>query len=162
MTERSSWKVRHIGNSSWSWGRDLMQNLVNGINWMINDLYNAVCDVANLIWEYLHFSVPEKGPLTSVNSWMPDFMENLADGINKSKKIVAKAVESVAESMQITANADIGFNGMTSPMKDSNPLGTVINNYNNDNSRTINQTNNSPKSLSRLEIYRQTRNAMKM
>jgi len=37
---------------------------------------------------------------------------------------------------------------------------TVINNYNNDNSRTVNQTNNSPKSLSRLEIYRMTRNAL--
>ncbi len=37
---------------------------------------------------------------------------------------------------------------------------TVVNNYNNDNSRTVNQTNNSPKSLSRLEIYRQTRNAL--
>ena len=32
--------------------------------------------------------------------------------------------------------------------------------YNNDNSRTVNQTNNSPKSLSRLEIYRMTRNAI--
>jgi len=30
------------------------------------------------------------------------------------------------------------------------------------NSRTVNQTNNSPKSLSRLEIYRMTRNAVKM
>lgn len=28
------------------------------------------------------------------------------------------------------------------------------------NSRTVNQTNNSPKSLSRLEIYRLTRNAL--
>ena len=40
------------------------------------------------------------------------------------------------------------------------PAGTVVNNYNNDNSRTVNQTNNSPKLLSRLEIYRQTRNAL--
>ena len=35
----------------------------------------------------------------------------------------------------------------------------VINNYH--HSRTVNQTNNSPKSLSELEIYRQTRNAVK-
>ncbi len=33
--------------------------------------------------------------------------------------------------------------------------------HNNNNSRTVNQTNNSPKSLSRLEIYRMTRNALK-
>ena len=32
--------------------------------------------------------------------------------------------------------------------------------FGNDNSRTVNQTNNSPKSLSRLEIYRQTRNGL--
>ena len=38
--------------------------------------------------------------------------------------------------------------------------GVVNNYYNNDNSRTVNQTNNSPKSLSRLEIYRMTRNAL--
>ena len=38
--------------------------------------------------------------------------------------------------------------------------GTVNNYYNNDNSCTVNQTNNSPKSLSRLEIYRLTRNAL--
>ena len=31
-----------------------------------------------------------------------------------------------------------------------------------DNSRTENQTNNSPKSLSRLEIYRMTRNALSL
>ena len=34
-------------------------------------------------------------------------------------------------------------------MMNGTPAGTVINNYNNDNSRTVNQTNNSPKSLSR-------------
>ena len=39
--------------------------------------------------------------------------------------------------------------------------GGVVNNYyNNDNSCTVNQTNNSPKSLSRLDIYRMTRNAL--
>ena len=38
--------------------------------------------------------------------------------------------------------------------------GVVNNYYNNDNSRTVNHTNNSPKSLSRLEIYRMTRNAL--
>ena len=37
----------------------------------------------------------------------------------------------------------------------------VVNNYyKTDNSRTVNQTNNSPKAQSRLEIYRQTNNAL--
>lgn len=151
--------IRNIVNSSWQWGYDIMQNLINGIRYMIGNLINTVADVANSIWEYLHFSVPEKGPLTDFESWMPDFMNGLADGINRNKKFITKAIGGVASAMQLSLNADMS--GISSAMQNSSPTGTIINNYNNDNSRTVNQTNNSPKSLSRLEIYRQTRNALK-
>ena len=53
----------------------------------------------------------------------------------------------------------VEINGDTTEL--SKALQGVVNNYyNNDNSRTVNQTNNSPKSLSRLEIYHMTRNAL--
>ena len=149
-------------NSSWSWGRDLMQNLINGLRYMLSDLINTVVDVARAICEYLHFSVPDKGPLSEFESWMPDFMKGLAKGINKSKKHVEKAVSSVADAMSLTMQAgfDMKFDGISEAMLDGDN-GSVVNNYyNNDNSRTVNQTNNCPKSLSRLEIYRQTRNAL--
>ena len=148
-------------NSSWSWGRDLMQNLINGLNYMLGNLINTVADVARAISDYLHFSVPDKGPLTEFESWMPDFMKGLADGINKSKKYVEKAISGVADAMTIAMNSDfnVDMSGVASVMAGAGGT-TVVNNYNNDNSRTVNQTNNSPKSLSRLEIYRQTRNAL--
>ncbi len=148
-------------NSSWSWGRDLMQNLINGLNYMLGNLINTVADVARAISDYLHFSVPDKGPLTEFESWMPDFMKGLADGINKSKKYVEKAISGVADAMTIAMNSDfnVDMSGVTGAMVGAGGT-TVVNNYNNDNSRTVNQTNNSPKSLSRLEIYRQTRNAL--
>ena len=96
---------------------------------------------------------------------MPDFMKGLADGINKSKKVVAKAVSGVADTMRVTLNSDLNYNldGMTGAIMNGSSENSVVNNYyNNDNSRTGNQTNNSPKSLSRLEIYRQTKNAVKI
>ena len=95
---------------------------------------------------------------------MPDFMKGLAEGINKSKQYVEKAVESVADAMQISLNSDISanLNSLSGAMINGNTAGTINNYYQNDNSRTVNQTNNSPKSLSRLEIYRQTRNALKI
>ena len=138
-----------------------MQNLINGLNYMLGNLINTVADVARVISDYLHFSVPDKGPLTSFESWMPDFMKGLAQGINKSKKYVEKAVSSVAGAMSLTMQSglDMKLDGMTGAMMGSSGA-TIVNNYNNDNSRTVNQTNNSPKSLSRLEIYRQTRNAL--
>ena len=92
-------------------------------------------------------------------------MNGLAEGINKSKKVVAKAVSGVADTMKLSLNSDLNYNldGMTSAIMNGSSESSVVNNYyNNDNSRTVNQTNNSPKSLSRLEIYRQTKNAVEM
>ena len=143
------------------WGLNtstIIGGIVNGIRSKINDVVSAVTNVDDTIRSYLHFSVPDVGPLTDFESWMPDFMSGLAEGINK--KLITNAISGVAESMQLTMKTDMGvnFDGMTASMKDTVSAGTVVNNYN--NSRTVNQTNNSPKSLSRLEIYRQTRNAM--
>lgn len=90
-------------------------------------------------------------------------MKGLADGIDRSRKYVEKAVESASGAMQLSMQSglDMKLDGISGAMLTGGAGGTVINNYyNNDNSRTVNQTNNSPKSLSRLEIYRQTRNAL--
>ena len=130
---------------------------------MIGSLADSVSGIADTIRSYLHFSVPDVGPLTDFESWMPDFMNGLADGINKSKKVVAKAVSGVADTMKLSLNSEQNYNldGMTGAMMNGTPENSVVNNYyQNDNSRTVNQTNNSPKSLSRLEIYRMTRNAL--
>ncbi|CDD53707.1 phage tail tape measure protein TP901 family core region [Ruminococcus sp. CAG:379] len=99
---------------------------------------------------------------------MPDFMQGLAKGIDKSKKYVEAAVSDVADAMTLTMQSglNVDMSGQGAPAGDYGAMmnggarATVINNYNNDNSRTVNQTNNSPKSLSRLEIYRMTRNAL--
>jgi len=93
---------------------------------------------------------------------MPDFMQQLASGISKSKKCADKAVSGVADAMQLTVDSSITANldGISVAMLNSGSGSTVINNYNNDNSQTVNQTNNSPKSLSQLKIYRQTRNVL--
>ena len=93
---------------------------------------------------------------------MPDFMKGLADGIDKSKKYVEKAVGSVAEAMQLTMDSDLNYSlhGISGAMLPCSSGGTVNNYYNTDNRKTVNQTNQSPKALSRLEIYRLTRNAL--
>lgn len=153
--------TKDLGSQAFSWGADIINGIVNGIKSMIGSLADCVTGVADTIREFLHFSVPDKGPLTDYESWMPDFMKGLAQGIKKSKKYVEKAVSSVAGAMSLTMQSgiDMKLDGMTGAMMESGGA-TIVNNYNNDNSRTVNQTNNSPKSLSRLEIYRQTRNAL--
>ena len=157
--------VKGLASDAFSWGSDIISGIVDGIKSCISWISDACTDVADTIRSYLHFSVPDVGPLTEYESWMPDFMQGLADGIIKSKKVVAKAVSGVADTMKIALNSDLNYklDGMTGAIMNGGTESSVVNNYyNNDNSRTVNQTNNSPKSLSRLEIYRQTKNAVKM
>lgn len=154
--------IKGIASDAWNWGADIISGIIDGIKSMINNLADTVTGVADTIRDFLHFSVPDKGPLTDYESWMPDFMKGLAEGINKSKKYVEKAVCGVAQAMQLTMDSDLNYslNGISGAVVGGSSGGTVNNYYNNDNSRTVNQTNNSPKALSRLEIYRQTRNAL--
>ena len=157
--------VKGLASDAFSWGSDIISGIVDGIKSCISWISDACTDVADTIRSYLHFSVPDVGPLTEYESWMPDFMQGLADGIIKSKKVIAKAVSGVADTMKIALNTDLSYklDGMTGAIMNGGIESSVVNNYyNNDNSRTVNQTNNSPKSLSRLEIYRQTKNAVKM
>ena len=154
--------IKGLASDAWNWGADIISGIIDGIKSMINNLADTVTGVADTIRDFLHFSVPDKGPLTDYESWMPDFMKGLAEGINKSKKYVEKAVGGVAQAMRLTMDSDLNYslNGISGAVVGGSSGGTVNNYYNNDNSRTVNQTNNSPKALSRLEIYRQTRNAM--
>ncbi|ERJ90525.1 phage tail tape measure protein, TP901 family, partial [Ruminococcus callidus ATCC 27760] len=155
--------VKGLASDAWNWGSDIISGIIDGIRSMIGNLADCVTGVADTIREFLHFSVPDKGPLTDYESWMPDFMKGLADGIHKSKKYVGKAVGSVAQAMKLTMDSDLQYqlDGISGAVLSRDANGSVVNNYYNDNSRTVHQTNNSPKALSRLEIYRLTRNAVK-
>ncbi len=154
--------IKGLASDAWNWGADIISGIIDGIKSMINNLADTVTGVADTIRDFLHFSVPDKGPLTDYENWMPDFMKGLAKGIDKSKKYVEKAVGGVAKAMQLTMDSDLNYSlhGISGAMLPGSSGGTVNNYYNTDNRKTVNQTNQSPKALSRLEIYRLTRNAL--
>lgn len=93
--------IKDLASSAFSWGADIINGIVDGIKSCIGKVKDAVGNVAETIKSFLHFSVPDEGPLTDYESWMPDFMSGLADGINKSKAMVARAVDGVATEMII-------------------------------------------------------------
>lgn len=94
--------IKGLASSAFTWGADMINGIVNGIKSCIGNVIDAVSDVANAIRSYLHFSVPDVGPLTDYESWMPDFMAGLAKGIERSKGMVQKAVGGVAADMVIS------------------------------------------------------------
>ena len=93
--------IKNLASNAFSWGADIVNGIINGIKSAIGALKNAVSNIAETIKSYLHFSVPDVGPLTDYEDWMPDFMKGLANGIDKSKSMVADAMKGVASDMVI-------------------------------------------------------------
>ena len=93
--------ITSLPSRAFQWGKDIIMGIVNGIKSCIGAIGDAVSSVANKITSFLHFSVPDEGPLTEYESWMPDFMAGLAKGIEKSRGLVEKAVSGVASDMVI-------------------------------------------------------------
>ena len=148
--------VHDLVNQARSWGTDLIQNIINGLHDKIQDLADGVTDVANTIRDFLHFSVPDKGPLTDFRSWMPDFMQGMAQGIERSRGLIQKAISHVSGDMVITPTANAALIG-------SGTMAAAVSNTTTNNSNVtynFNQTNNSPKALSRFDIYRQSKNLL--
>ena len=94
--------ITELPGQAFQWGKDFIQGLVNGISSMIQSMINTVSGLADRIRSFLHFSVPDEGPLADYETWMPDFMKGLASGIEKNRNLVEKAVKDVASDMVIS------------------------------------------------------------
>ena len=89
----------NLVSSAWSWGRDMIGNLISGIRSKISSLMSSVSEIASTIWSYLHFSEPEKGALANFHTWMPDMMRSMAEGIEDNMYLVDNAIGRVADTL---------------------------------------------------------------
>ena len=94
--------VKNLASEAFQWGADFIGGIVNGIKSMIGKVGDAVSSVADKIRSFLHFSVPDEGPLTDYEKWMPDFIGGLAKGIEKSRGMIENAMSGVTSDLTIT------------------------------------------------------------
>jgi phage-related protein len=144
-----------LPSKAWSYGADFVNGIVNGIKSAMGKVEDAVSGLAAKIRSYLHFSVPDEGPLTDYESWMPDFMSGLADGINKSKTVVSQAIKGLSLDMSVNtklATITTPKSTQSNLVKDSNSgsgLTLKIENFINNTEKDIEQL------AYELEFYRQ-------
>ena len=93
--------IKGLASQAFSWGSDIIDGIVNGIRSCIGKVSSAVSNVASTIKSYLHFSVPDVGPLTDYETWMPDFIDGMAKGIDNNKYKLVDAVQGMASDMRI-------------------------------------------------------------
>ncbi len=97
----------NLASQAWNWGKDMISGMVGGIKSCIDWVGDAVGNVGNTIRSFLHFSVPDEGPLTDYESWMPDFMKGLAKGIENSRGMIKSAMKNVSADMVVSPHAEI-------------------------------------------------------
>lgn len=111
--------IASLPEKFYNWGVEMMQNLIDGIMSMIDAVGEAVMTVASTISDFLHFSEPDKGPLSNFNSWMPDMMKQMAEQIEGGRYQVQVAAGHVAADIAapmagartVTLNNNFSFQG---------------------------------------------------
>ena len=137
-------KIAELPEEIKSIGSDIVKGLWNGINdmagWIGKKIKGFGEDVLGGIKDFFGIKSPSRLMRDEVGKF-------LAEGIGVGFTAEAK---NTIQTMKDSLAGTVG--DFRTGLQTAGVAGGVVNNY------TFNQTNNSPKSLSRLEIYRQTRN----
>ena len=99
--------IKNLPAEMLQWGKDMINGLINGITGAIGGIGKAVGNVANTIRSFLHFSVPDTGPLKDAASYGPDFIKLYSSGITKSIPTLKKAAQAAAGGANTEINKPI-------------------------------------------------------
>lgn len=81
------------------WGKDMIQNLINGIKSKIGEVKDQMANLAGTISSYIHFSEPDVGPLSNFHTYMPDMIKALTQGIDKGIPQIQSAMTNLTGAM---------------------------------------------------------------
>lgn len=91
--------ITSLPRKALDWGRDIINGLVDGIRNAIGNVTQVMRDVADTIADFIHFSEPDKGPLSNFHTFMPDMMKQMVQGIKAGIPKINDAMNGLAGSM---------------------------------------------------------------
>lgn len=111
--------ISSLPEQFYKWGVEMIENLAQGIRDTISSVVDAICAVGDAIAEHIHFSEPDKGPLSHFNDWMPDMMKQMAEQIEAGRyqvqvaagHVAADIAAPIAGSRTVTLNNNFSFQG---------------------------------------------------
>ena len=129
-------KFGEIIASAKNWGKDLIQNLIDGILGMVGKVKDAVGKIADTIANFLHFSEPDEGPLKNFHTFMPDMIDLLTKGIDDNLYKVQDSMNELASTLVPQTNVNVNYNdrAVTSRLdtigeslnKDASPVPVIV------------------------------------
>lgn len=98
---------KDMAKTAITWGKDFVDGIINGIKSRIEGITEAVTGVADKIRSFLHFSVPDQGPLTDYETWMPDFLKGMGNGIKVNTHLVTDPVKDLSVGIKTNLNKNL-------------------------------------------------------
>lgn len=97
-----------LGDEAFSWGVDLIAQMIAGIKSMFDSLWDTCKSAAAGIADFLGFSVPEKGPLHewAYNNPGADMVDLFAEGIDKELPTLQASVDLMANTLAQSSGPD--------------------------------------------------------
>lgn len=111
------------------WGSDIISGLISGIKSKIGELASAAREMANTISEYIHFSEPDKGPLSKFHEFMPDMIDLMCAGIEGNLARLKGPMSNLAKAMIPGQDAMINVQTKNSQGNEIKALTQVITKY---------------------------------
>lgn len=97
-------KFAELGKMALQWGKDMIQNFIDGILAKWEALKQTVANVAQTVRNFLGFSEPSQGAMKNFNTWPRHLMEQYAHGIENMRFLVQAAVSDVASDVAVLEN----------------------------------------------------------
>ena len=151
-------KLKELPGDVLSIGEDIVRGLWEGISgaagWLARKVKGFASDIIDSMKDALRIGSPSKAARDRIGKWIP---EGVAVGIRDNAKKAINASRDMAKQLMPAAET------LKYDIKKSVPqfeAGTANTGRNTGNTTIFNQYNSSPKALSRLEIYRQTKNQL--
>ena len=97
-----------------TWGDDLTREMSKGMTSSSSKqrITSASSTVGGWIADFLHFTVPDKGPLSDMDKSMPDMIDLMTEGIYNSKRKLLNATNVLAQDLKdklmLDSNMNIG------------------------------------------------------
>ena len=149
--------IKGLPDEIYSIGSNIVEGLWNGISDMAGWIYDKIVGfgegVLDSLKSFFGIASPSKVMKEQIGQFLP---MGMAEGIDdKTKAAVDAMKKSAKKTLQAAKSTLSGISGDLGVSVGGVGGNNVVNNYN-----TFNQTNNSPKALSRFDIYRQSKNLL--
>lgn len=100
MSSSSLNSMSGMPSQATKWGQDIPEGMAKGIKNNTKSVTDATTFMATKIRELIHFSSPDKGPLSDFDSYSVDMLKTFGTGIKNSTKLVTDPTTDMSTGVQ--------------------------------------------------------------